>query len=794
MGKFSILRGRIAAWFCGICLLLGGLAASQAWGVAIAVDGRARAVIVVDRTSPPPVQHAAEELASFLGQVTGGTFEVAPERRTGAAHLYVGPRAAGRADPEFSTEGLGMEGIVLRTLGDDGLILAGGEPRGTLYAVYTFLEQQVGCRWWTPAASTIPRRPTLEVESMDLRYVPPLEYRETDAFDAMDGDWSARAKFNGQHHALHARHGGKYSFEPGFCHTFYSLIPPARYFKDHPEWFSLINGERNWRAPHHPMTSLCLTNEEMRRELVTNLRRALRAAPAETASTGLSEVRFYLADGKSFVGNPGPGQGWDTSNGIRVTASSRHPGRAPVQVIDGSGLDSATGLLHGTDPNATMFMSGEKQASAAAAPHPGAGVGEHWIAFEFDRVYALGDMWIWNYNENKFHLQGMRHMTLRCSTTGGRDPAEWTTVFTGEIPEAIGLQDQPHHIAIDFGGASARYVVFTAHDNWGGTSHALIAEVSQPDDAGPPHRCTCITCAAIEEEEGGGAGVLIRFVNAVAADIEEEFPGVPVSTLAYHYTQKPPAITRPRPDVFVRLCSIKCSFSTPLANDRNAAFRDDVVGWSKICPRLYIWDYVSNFSYILNPHPNLRVLGPNIRFLVEQGAKGYLAEALPHTPGTEMAELRSWVLARLMWDPNLDGQALIEEFVQGYYGSAARPVLDYIELMHDAVEASGDWLGLSSPPDAEFLSLDTLSKAWKLLADAERAAGDDPDLGLRVRVARLPVMYVFLMRWDALREEARSAQSDWLPPDSDIKLHEKIQAIAGEVNINLSQVPSPIPF
>ena len=768
-------------------------AAAAVERITIAENGEANAVIIVAADATAPQRHAADELADFLGQVTGAKFEIVNERNPAKAHLLVGPEAAKLADPDFSTDGLGADGMVVRTVDDD-LILAGGEPRGTLYAVYTFIEDHVGYHWWTPTASTIPHRPTLRVGPLEVRYVPVLECRETDAFGAVEGDWSARNKYNGHNHHLRVRQGGKYTFEPGFCHTFYSLISTGKYFADHPEWFSMIDGKRTTTAPHYPLASLCLTNEEMRRELVKNLKQYLREAPAEAAYAGLSEVRFHLPGGKTFVGDPGPGRGWDTSASIKVTVSSQHPSRPAVRAIDGSGLDAATGRLHGTGPDTQMFLTNHKRFSAAAAPHPGSVPGQHWIAFEFDRVYSLGDVWIWNYNENRFHIQGMRRVTIRCSATGGREPSEWTAVFAGELPEAIGLPDQPHHVAIDFKGKRARYVVITAHDNWGADAHTFVAEVSQPDDSGPPERCACPPCVAVEKEEGGAAGLLVRFVNAVAADLDAEFPNVPVSTLAYHYTQKPPTITKPRSDVIIRLCSIKCSFSIPMTDDRNARFRGDVIGWSKMCQRLYVWDYVANFSYALNPHPNLRVLGPNIRFLVDNGAKGYFAEALTHSPGLEMAELRSWVLAKLMWDPSLDGWALVEEFVRGYHGPAGKGILAYLDLMHDAVEKSGDYLGLSSPSDAKFLSLENLCRGWRHLLDAERAVRDDKTLQLRVHVAQLPVMYVFLMRWDELREQAQAAGADWPMPDSVAVLHERIRKIAKQAGINLKNVPSPIPF
>ncbi|GMQ80473.1 MAG: hypothetical protein BMS9Abin04_468 [Planctomycetia bacterium] len=768
-------------------------ATAAAERITIAENGAASAVVVVAADATPPQRHAASELVDFLARVTGAKFRTAYERNPATANLLVGPKAAQWADPGFSTDGLATEGLVLQTVGKD-LILAGGEPRGTLYAVYTFLEDYVGCRWWTPTASTIPRRPTLRVGPLDVRYTPALEYRETDAFGAVEADWSARNKYNGHSHHLGVRHGGKYTFEPGFCHTFYSLISPDRYFAEHPEWFSMIDGQRTTTAPHYPLASLCLTNEQMRRELVKNLKQALREAPAEAAYAGLSEVRFYLPGGQTFIGDPGPGRGWDTSASIDITASSQHRSRPAVRAIDGSGLNAETGRLHGIGPDTEMFLTNHRRFSAAAPAQAGSIPGAHWIAFEFDRVYPLGEMWIWNYNENRFHTQGMRRVTIRCSATGGRDPAEWTTVFTGELPQAAGLPDQPHHAAIDFHGQRVRHVVITVHDNWSSAGQTFIAEVSQPDDAGPPERCACPSCRAVEEQEGSAAGLLVRLVNAVAADLASEFPAVPVSTLAYHYTQKPPKITRPRPDVIIRLCSIKCSFSVPMTADRNARFREDVIGWSKICQRLHIWDYVANFSYALNPHPNLRVLGPNLRFLVDHGVTGYFAEALPHSPGMEMAELRSWLLAKLMWNPRLDGRALVEEFVNGYHGPAGTGVLAYLDLMHDAVAESGDYLGLSSPPDAKFLSLENLCQGWRHLLDAQKAVAADETLRLRVQVAQLPVMYVFLMRWNELRKEARTAQIDWPMPDSAAALHKRICQIAEQANMNLKGIPSPIPF
>ena len=142
-----LYKGKIAVLLVALSLVAGceeaeehtarvGTAAAQ---VTIAENGVAEAVIVIAEDAPEPEQHAAAELAEFLQQIAGTTFEIVHGPAVGRLRLLVGPKAAKLAVADFSTDGLGSDGIIIRRVGKD-LILAGGHPRGTLYAVYTFLE------------------------------------------------------------------------------------------------------------------------------------------------------------------------------------------------------------------------------------------------------------------------------------------------------------------------------------------------------------------------------------------------------------------------------------------------------------------------------------------------------------------------------------------------------------------------------------------------------------------------------------------------------------------------------
>jgi hypothetical protein len=287
---------------------------------------------------------------------------------------------------------------------------------------------------------------------------------------------------------------------------------------------------------------------------------------------------------------------------------------------------------------------------------------------------------------------------------------------------------------------------------------ASIVSVSQNDWHG---RCECQECLKVEAEEGSPSGPLLRFVNAIAEDVERDFPNVAIDTLAYMYTRKPPSITRPRPNVIIRLCSIECSFLQPLDTQANKSFRDDIVAWSKICNRVYIWDYVINFQHYLAPHPNLRVLGPNIRFFIKHGVKGILEQGNNRSLGGEFEELKAWVLAKILWNPEANADALIDEFLNGFYGAAAPKLREYINLLHDRAEATKHYLDLNDDLKGPYLNTETLAKFDALLREALDAVKDHEVHRKRVECAGLATKYVFALRWPYLQREAELMQQPW---------------------------------
>lgn len=253
--------------------------AARAADRVIAQGGKSDYSIVIAERADPPVRYAAEELQRFLREITGATLPIVHDGEAlGGPAILVGPSA--RVDSlrlPLDAGHLGREGYLLRTVGPN-VVIAGPGPRGTLYGVYGLLEDHLGCRWFAPEVSTLPKSDRLVLADLDETTVPRLEYREPFTFEAFDGDWTARNRMNSANARLEAKHGGRVRFGDGFfVHTFARLVPPEKYFKDHPEYFSLVGGKRQ-----DGYAQLCCTNEDVIRICTEGLLDAMRAQPDAT--------------------------------------------------------------------------------------------------------------------------------------------------------------------------------------------------------------------------------------------------------------------------------------------------------------------------------------------------------------------------------------------------------------------------------------------------------------------------------------------------------------------------------
>ena len=166
-----------------------------------------------------------------------------------------------------------------------------------------------------------------------------------------------------------------------------------------------------------------------------------------------------------------------------------------------------------------------------------------------------------------------------------------------------------------------------------------IVSVSQ-NDGGDEGRCQCAKCLAIEKEEGGPSGPMLRFVNAVADAIKGEHPRAAIDTLAYQYTRKPPRLTKPRPNVIIRLCSIECSFAHPLDHRQNQAFAEDLPAGGRLANGFTSGTTSSILTIFWRPIPTSRA-GAQCQVPGAVRVKGVFEEGNDASAGGEFAGLRA---------------------------------------------------------------------------------------------------------------------------------------------------------
>ena len=290
-------------------------------------------------------------------------------------------------------------------------------------------------------------------------------------------------------------------------------------------------------------------------------------------------------------------------------------------------------------------------------------------------------------------------------------------------------------------------------------------DVSQNDNGS---YCQCPACAALDEQYGGQSGSLLTFVNAVADAVKADFPDKYVATFAYAYSERAPEGLKPRDNVVIRLCTFCCAsifnyerecydcidyFKMKKGEERpKPSFGDGARKWAKLTKNIVVWDYAGGLCHVLLPCPNLQMLKPNIKFLTDTGMIGFYPQGAFRGRGGELNVLRSYLLAKLAWNPDFDVEKGIDEFLAAYYEDAAEPIRQYIDLMQANVPQHDDemrpfdepfqtnWFHCS--PTRWWLKPELVEQYGKLFDKAEKLAAKKPNVLRRVRTARLGVQYV----------------------------------------------------
>lgn len=289
---------------------------------------------------------------------------------------------------------------------------------------------------------------------------------------------------------------------------------------------------------------------------------------------------------------------------------------------------------------------------------------------------------------------------------------------------------------------------------------AVIMSVTQNDNGGV---CECTDCLAMDAKYGNPSGTNIWFVNQVAQAVEEAFPGrnIAIDTFAYGYTTHAPTGIAPRENVIVRLCSIDSCFCHPIdacghgrdegffekRKEKSSVFAQDIQNWSALCDvngaKLYIWDYTTHFKTYSMPFPNLHVLSNNIQFFVENNVYGIFEQGnYDGGRNGEFDSLRAYLLMKLLWNPSMNVDHTMTEFMNVYYGENAAPfVREYLDSITRIALDTSHLFIFGRPENNVYFNSANLKKFDALWDKAEQAAAGNQYQLDNVRRSRLSLRH-----------------------------------------------------
>ncbi|MBQ9336004.1 MAG: DUF4838 domain-containing protein [Lentisphaeria bacterium] len=250
--------------------------------------------VILPEDPAPALKNAAKELKHYLAAAAS---EVTADGKPAVFELNV---SSGMEEEEWrvTAEGNGR------------IRFSGGSPRGTLYAVYGFLENQVGIRWFSPTLEYLPRKKKLDLTGLKLSGKPFFQirnvYRSPKAADG--GRFSAHSRLNqeGEWPILSARYGSGVDFgSPSHCHSISNgYFPAGQYFKKHPEYYALVDGKRNgtlWFG------QICFSRPGLAQELTAKLKEYILSDEAAARPAGRLPPRIYdisINDSRNFCQCP----------------------------------------------------------------------------------------------------------------------------------------------------------------------------------------------------------------------------------------------------------------------------------------------------------------------------------------------------------------------------------------------------------------------------------------------------------------------------------------------------------
>jgi hypothetical protein len=310
---------------------------------------------------------------------------------------------------------------------------------------------------------------------------------------------------------------------------------------------------------------------------------------------------------------------------------------------------------------------------------------------------------------------------------------------------------------------STRQLCFTNPGLRAALTEAILKRIGEADPGGQYSVsamdwtgafCDCPNCKALVEREGTPGAPLFDYLAELGPQVKQRFPEASISTLAYRKEQSecPPRTIKLPDNVIIIFAPIDDNFAAPIDQPSNASTRRNLENWRRATSHLRIWYYPNTYGPAL-PMGNLRKLAQDFRLFKRVGVEGCFIEqdADGIYDSRRLADLQTWLITKLMWNPDRDLDKLIADYTDRHYRAAAPLIRQYVAALESATAAQRTSMSWNaSAGQHHFLTPDLLLSSQRLLDAAEQAVATDRVALPRVQQARMSLDLACILKWNEL--------------------------------------------
>jgi len=261
--------------------------------------------------------------------------------------------------------------------------------------------------------------------------------------------------------------------------------------------------------------------------------------------------------------------------------------------------------------------------------------------------------------------------------------------------------------------------------------------------------CQCDACTQAVRKEGSRPDLLLSWLIRVSDHVARSCPNVTVELLLPRSCSGAPTRQYSLKHAAVRISDEAFARDRPFEDsidEQVMRYVHDLQGWSKKIETISIVHPAGHQDYPPLPFPDLTRTFRNILMYRDDFVQG-LFFTVPSPPGLPAAdaEMRSWVIAQLLWNSDQDGSTLVREWIKGVYGMSWGPMLDYWRHIGKLTVSSDSLLTVHADP-AGFITDEWLDTADRIIQRGYAQSMTDSTAHRYVRKARLGVWFARLLR------------------------------------------------